>query len=118
VPNVVGVFVDTSFYESFEVHKQSQHSEDDHDDFPLCVGFGRKQWMGLDVVLLNTLGVPVADGICNNSDPYECVDTNPLGLDDVGVYIRNSLLLFKVPLMWRFSLGNPVEVVKARIFTG
>ena len=60
--------------------------------------------MGLDVVLFNELGVPVADGICRNSDPRECVDANPLGVDDVGECILNYLLPFKVPLMWRFSL--------------
>ena len=60
--------------------------------------------MGLDVVLLNKLGVPVANGICRNSDPCECVDANPLGLDDVGVCILNSSLPLEVPLMWRFSL--------------
>ena len=60
--------------------------------------------MGLDVVLFNEVGVPVADGICRNSDPRECVDANPLGLDDVGVCILNSLFPFEVPLTWRFSL--------------
>ena len=60
--------------------------------------------MGLDVVLLNKLGVLVADGICRNSNPRECVDTNPLGLDDVGICILNSLLPLEVPVTWRFSL--------------
>ena len=104
VTNVVGVPVDASFHESLEVHEQSLHSGHDHNDIPLCVGFGREQWVGLDVVLLNELGVPVANDICRNSDPRECVDANPLGANDVGVCILNSLLPFKVPVTWRFSL--------------
>ena len=104
VSNVLGVSGDTSSHESLEVHKQSQHSGDDHDDIPLCAGFGREQWVGLDVVLLNVLGVPVVDGICRNSNPRECVDANPLGLDDVGICILNFLLPLEVPLTWRFSL--------------
>ena len=96
--------VDTSSHESFEVHEQSLHSGDTHDDIPLCAGFGREQWVCLDVVLLNELGVPVADGICRNSVLRECVDANPLGLDDVGMCILNSLLPLEVPVAWRFSL--------------
>ena len=76
--NVVGVFVDTSSNESFEVHKQSHHSRDNHNGIPLCADFGREHWVGLDVVLLNDLGVPMANGICRNSDPHECVAANPL----------------------------------------
>ena len=60
--------------------------------------------LGLDVVPLNELGVPVADEICRNSDLRECVDPNPLGHDDVGVCILNSLLSFEVPVTWKFSL--------------
>ena len=104
VPNVMGDFVDTSSHESLEVPEQSLHSKDDHDDIPLCAGFGREQWVGLDVVLFNEGGVPVADGICRNSDPRDCVDANPLGPDDVGVCILNSLLPLEVPVTWRFSL--------------
>ena len=102
--NVEGVSQDTSSHESFEVHKQSLHMGEGHDDILLCAGFGREQWVGLDVVLLNDVGVPVADDICKNSDPRECVDANPLGLHDVGVCILNSLLPLKVFATWRFSL--------------
>lgn len=35
--------------------------------------------MGLDVVMLNNNGVSVADRICRNFGPHECVDANPLG---------------------------------------
>ena len=102
--NVLGVFGDTSSHEYLEVHEQSQHSRDDHDDIPSCANFRKEQWVGLDVVLFNELGVPVANDICRNSNPHECVDANPLGLDDVGVCILNFLLLLEVLLMWRFSL--------------
>ena len=104
VTNVVGVSMDTSSHESFEVHEQPLHFGDDHDDIPLCADFGREQWVGLDVVLLNELGVPVANGICRNSDPCECVDANPLGANDIVVCILNSLLPLEVPVTWRFSL--------------
>ena len=104
MPNVMEEFVDTSSHESLEVHEQSLHSRDDHDDIPLCAGFRREQWVGLDVVLLNDLGVPVVDGICRNSDPCDCVDANPLGSSDVGVCILNPLLPLEVPVTWRFSL--------------
>ena len=93
--NMMGVFVDTSSHVSFEVHEQSLLSGHDHDDIPLCAGFWREQWVGLDVVLLNELGVPVADGICRNSNPRECVDANPLGLDDVGMCILNFCFLLR-----------------------
>jgi hypothetical protein len=129
VTKVVGVSMDTSSHESFEVYKQSLHSRDDHDDIPLCVGFMmREQWMCFDVIIhnelgvivtndiyrnfdpcecvdANFLGVIVTDDIYKNSDPCECVDANPLGVDDIGVYILNSLLLFEVPLTI-FSLNR------------
>ena len=101
VPSGLG---EPSFHTSFNVREQSQRSGDEHDDIPLCTGFGRDQWVGLDVVLLNDIGDPVADGICRNTDPRECVDANPLGVDDVGVCILNSLLPSEVPCTWRFSL--------------
>ena len=102
--NVGGVSLRTSSHDSFQVRDRSLHSGVDDDDIPLCAGYGREKWVGLDVVLLNDLGVPVANGICRNSDPRECVDANPLGLHDVGVCILNSLRPLEVPLTWRFSL--------------
>ena len=89
--NVVDVSVDTSFDGPYEVHEQSQHSGDDHDDILLCAGFGRKHWMGFDIVLLNELDVPVTDGICRNFDPCECVDANPLDVDGVSMFIGKNL---------------------------
>ena len=86
--NVLSVSRDTSSHESLEVHKYSQHSGDDHGHIPFCAGFRREQWVDFDVVLLNELGVPVVNGICRNSNPLECIDANPLGLDDVGVFLE------------------------------
>ena len=63
VPNVLGVFGDTSIHEYLEMNEQSQHFGDDHNDIPLCAGFGKEQWLGHDVVLLNELGVSVTNGI-------------------------------------------------------
>ena len=40
--------------------------------------------MGFDVVLLNELGVLVADGICRNF-LRECVDVDPLDVNNVGM---------------------------------
>ena len=70
-----------SFGGPYKVHEQSQHSGDDHDDISLCAGFGRKHWVGFDV-LLNELGVPVTDCICRHSQLRECVDANPLDVKD------------------------------------
>lgn len=41
--NVRGVSLYTSSHNSFEVHDQFLHSGEDHDDIPLCAGFGRKR---------------------------------------------------------------------------
>ena len=104
MPNAMGGFVEASSHEAFQAHEESIRSGDDNDDIPFCAGFGREQWVGLDVLLFNEVGVPVANGICRNSDPRDCVDANPLGPDDVGVCILNSLLPLDVPVTWRFSL--------------
>jgi hypothetical protein len=60
--------------------------------------------VGLDVVLFNEVVIAVTNDICRNSDPRDCVDANPLGPDDVGVCILNSLVPLEVPVTWRFSL--------------
>ena len=81
---------DTSSHTSFIVRDQFQLSGDEHDVIPLYAGFERDQWVGLDVILLNEFGDPVADGICKNSEPR-----------------RAHLEFFassEVPLTWRFSL--------------
>ena len=46
----------------------------------------------------------MADGVCRNSNPTDCIDANPLGEEDVGVCILNSLHPLEVPPGWRFSL--------------
>ena len=71
---------------------------------PPCHGYSREQWIGLDVVVLNLHGIPIADGVCRNTNPKDCVDAYPLGDDDVGVCILNSLAPAEVPPGWRFSL--------------
>ena len=49
------------------------------DDFlPPCQGYSREEWVDLDVIMVNRCGVPVADGVCRNSDPMDCIDANPL----------------------------------------
>jgi hypothetical protein len=69
-----------------------------------CVGLSRAAWVNLDVVLLNDSGVPVAEGICRNTHPHDCVDENPLGPDDVGVMILDSLVHSEMDPTHRFSL--------------
>ena len=50
------------------------------DEFlPPCEGYSREQWIDLDVVLVNGCGVPVADGVCRNSNPTDYIDANSLG---------------------------------------
>jgi hypothetical protein len=60
--------------------------------------------VGIDVVLFNKVGVAVANGICRNSNASDCVDASPLGPDDIGVCILNSLVPLEIPATWRFSL--------------
>ena len=76
--NVLGVSRDTPSYKSLEVHKQSQHSGDDHNDIPLCATFGKEQWMGLDVVLLNEFGFLVANDIVKTRIPMNVLMLTPL----------------------------------------
>lgn len=73
-------------------------------NIPMCKGFSREQWVGLDVILINDAGVSIANGIRRNLFPTECVDANPLGDNDVGVCITNSLMPLEVPQTRRFSL--------------
>ena len=69
-----------------------------------CEGLSRASWLNKDVVLLNDSGVAVAEGICRNSHPQDCVDENQLGTDDVGVVIWESLIHSEVDPSQRFSL--------------
>ena len=69
-----------------------------------CGGLSRLEWVDLEVVLLNESGIPVAEGICRNTHPNDCVDQNPLGDDDVGVVILEALVHSEVHPTQRFSL--------------
>ena len=73
---------------------------------PPCEGYSRDQWVDLDVILLNACVVPVVNNVCRNLNSTDCIefDANPLGEEDVGVCILNSLLPSEVPPGWRFSL--------------
>ena len=94
-----------SEFEDFMEHETTIGVANVEDEFlPPCEGYSREQWIDLDVVLVNGCGVPVADGVCRNSNPIDCIDANPLGEEDVGVCILNSLDPLEVPHGWRFSL--------------
>ena len=69
-----------------------------------CTGLSRASWVNLDVVLHNDSGVAVAEGICRNTHPEDCVDEKHLGPDDVGVVILESLVHSEVDPTHRFSL--------------
>ena len=69
-----------------------------------CTGLSRASWVNLEVVLLNDVGVAVAEGICRNTNPQDCVDEHQLGTDDVGVVIWESLIHSEVDPTQRFSL--------------
>ena len=56
------------------------------------------------VVFVNGCGVPVIDGVCRNSDPTDCINASPVGQEDVGVCILNSLNPLEVLPRWSFSL--------------
>jgi hypothetical protein len=75
-----------------------------HSPIVECAGLSRASWMNLDVLLLNDSGVVVAEGICRNTHPHDCIDENPLGPDDVGIVILESLVHSKVDSTHRFSL--------------
>ena len=68
------------------------------------MGLSRAEWVNVDVVLVNDSGVVVAEGICRNTHPQDCINENPFGIDDVGVIILESLIHFKVDPTHRFSL--------------
>ena len=98
----------SSYYSEFEADVEHQTAivvaSAEEEAIPPCEGYSREQWVDLDVVLVNGCGIPVADGICRNSNPTDCIDANPLGEEDVGVCILNSLHALEVPAGWRFSL--------------
>ena len=75
-----------------------------HGPIAECANLSRVSWVNLDVMLLNDNGVVVAEGICRNSHPQDCIDENPLGPDDVGVVILESLVHSEVDPTHRFSL--------------
>src|ERR1700738_5738372 len=91
-----------------------ESSDEEHLDIPLhsvpdspiveCRGLSRASWVNLDVLLLNDSGVAVAEGICRNTHPQNCIDQNPLGTEDVGVVILESLVHSEVNPTHRFSL--------------
>ena len=54
------------------------------------------------VVLLTESGVPLAEGICRNNHPHDCVDQNLLGVEDVGVVTHESLVYSEVYLTQGF----------------
>jgi hypothetical protein len=86
----------SSYASKFEdvVEQETTHGVANIEDefIPPCEGYSREQWVDLDVVLLNGCGVPVADGVCRNSNPTDCLDANPLGEEDVS-YIHWKCLL-------------------------
>ena len=69
-----------------------------------CSGLSRLEWVNLEVVLCNESGMPVAEGVCRNTHPHDCVDQNPLGDEDVGVVILESLVHSEVHPTQRFLL--------------
>jgi hypothetical protein len=46
--------------------------------------------VNLDVVLLNDTRVVVAEGICRNTNPQDCIVENSFGPEDGGVVILES----------------------------
>jgi len=95
---------DSEFEDVVEQEATNGVADAEDEIIPPCEGYSREQWVDLDVVLLNACAVPVANGVCRNSNPTDCIDAKPLGEDDVGVCILNSLLPSEVPPSWRFSL--------------
>src|SRR6202048_169914 len=77
-------------------------ADEDHLDVPSpsvpqctiveCMGLSRASWVNLEVALLNESGVVVAEGICRNTHPEDCIDQNPFGTEDVGSVILECLV--------------------------
>jgi hypothetical protein len=75
-----------------------------HSPIVECAGLSRASWVNSDVLLLNDTGVVVAEGICRNTHPHDCIDQSPLGPDDVGIVILESRVHSEVDPTHRFSL--------------
>lgn len=58
----------------FDMHRHSQPPFHGVTDIFECEGISREQWVGLDVVLLDHHGVPIANGILMNFTTHKCVE--------------------------------------------
>jgi hypothetical protein len=92
-------------------------AEEDHLDLPLpsiplcpileCAELSRASWVNLEMVLVNDNEVAMVEGIYRNTHPQDCIDENPLGTEDVGVVISESLIHTRwIPLMGSPSAGG------------
>lgn len=71
---------------------------------PIRAGLPRPEWLNRNVKLLNSDGVLVGAGLVRNCDPSDCVDSQPLGSEDVGILILESFAEDFVPAGWKYSL--------------
>ena len=68
-----------------------------------CTGLSRAAWVNLDVVLVNDSGLPVAEGICRNTHPEDCIDETRLAQRMLGLsYWSHSFIPRWIPL-----IGSP-----------
>ena len=51
--------------------------------------------MNLEVVFLIKSGRPTRDGVCYKIHPHDCLDKNPLGNDNNGIFILESFCSFQ-----------------------
>lgn len=80
---------------------------------PLSNVLGPQDWNGyLEVILLNDSEIHVAECICPNNHPHDCVDQNSHGNEDVVVVVLESLIHFEVhPTQNIFvSIGGHSEI--------
>ena len=102
-----------SEFEDFMEHETTIGVANVEDEFlPPCEGYSREQWIDLDVVLVNGCGVPVADGVCRNLNPTNCIDANSLGEEDIGVWILNSLYPLEVREVF-FTMVSACGIIPA-----
>ena len=69
-----------------------------------CAWLSRASWVNWKWYFLMTCGVGVAEGICHNNHPQDCIDENPLGTENIGVIILELLVHSEVDSTHRFSL--------------
>lgn len=71
---------------------------------PIRAGLPRVEWLNRSVSLISSEGVLVGSGIVRNCHASDCVDNRPLGTEDVGILVLESLRHDLLPADWKYSV--------------